>query len=171
MEAMVLGRLMQALANPDVRSLTLAPGREAAVVHIRPAGEQGWVFTLKCRPVLAGLLAAAVTRAGGATSTIAATGPLDGPPPDGPPTDGPPLDRPPQVQLELAVPEPRLAARVLGMLLRDHARTRPDERLSAFVLEEGEPTARLLELYRPAPHRSRSGSTLVVLPAAARASS
>ena len=29
--------------------------------------------------------------------------------------------------------------------------------------------ARLLELYRPAPHRSRSGSTLVVLPAAVRA--
>jgi hypothetical protein len=161
MEDMVLGRLMQALANPDVRSLTLAPGREAAVVHIRPTGEQGWVFTLRCRPVLAGLLAAAVTRGAGDASTIAAAGPLDGPPPDGPP----------QVQLELAVPDPRLAGRVLGMLLRDHARTRPDERLSAFVLEQGEPAARLLELYRPAPHRTRSGSTLVVLPAVARASS
>jgi hypothetical protein len=166
MEDMVLGRLMQALANPDVRSLTLAPGREAAVVHIRPTGEQGWVFTLRCRPVLAGLLAAAVTRGAGVASTIAAAGPLDGPPQDGPPPDGPP-----QVQLELAVPDPRLAGRVLGMLLRDHARTRPDERLSAFVLEQGEPAARLLELYRPAPHRSRSGSTLVVLPAVARASS
>ena len=161
MEDMVLGRLMQALANPDVQSLTLAPGQEAAVVHIRPAGEQGWVFTLKCRPVLAGLLAAAVARGGGDASTIAATGPLDGPPPDGPP----------QVQLELLVPAPRLAGRVLAVLLRDHARTRPDERLSAFALEQGEPAARLLELYRPAPHRSRSGSTLVVLPAVARASS
>jgi hypothetical protein len=60
---------------------------------------------------------------------------------------------------------------VLAVLLRDHARTRPDERLSAFALEQGEPAARLLELYRPAPHRSRSGSTLVVLPAVARASS
>ena len=161
MEDMVLGRLMQALANPDVRSLTLAAGREAALVHVRPAGEQGWVFTLKCRPVLAGLLAAAVARGGGDASTIPATASLD----------GPPLGGPPQVQLELMVPEPRLAGRVLGVLLRDHARTRPDERLSAFVLEEGEPAARLLELYRPAPHRSRSGSTLVVLPAAARASS
>ncbi len=161
MEDMVLGRLMQALANPDVRSLTLAPGREAAVVHIRPTGEQGWVFTLKCRPELSGLLAAAVARGGGDASTIATTGPLDGPPPDGPP----------QVQLELLVPAPRLACRVLSVLLRDHARTRPDERLSAFALERGEPAARLLELYRPAPHRSRSGSTLVVLPAVARASS
>ncbi len=75
------------------------------------------------------------------------------------------------MQLELAVPEPRLACRVLAVLLRDHARTRPDERLSAFVLEQGEPAARLLELYRPTPHRSRPGSTLVVLPAVARASS
>jgi hypothetical protein len=29
----------------------------------------------------------------------------------------------------------------------------------------------LLELYRPAPHPSRSGTTLVILPAVARASS
>jgi hypothetical protein len=186
MEDMVLGRLMQALANPDVRSLTLAPGRRAAVVHIRPAGEQGWVFTLKCRPVLAGLLTAAVTRGGGDASPVAATGPLDGtwpdgrgrdrsrpdrPRPDGTRPDGTPPEGPPQVQLELAVHEPRLAGRVLAVLLRDHARTRPDERLSAFVLEEGEPAARLLELYRPAPQRSRSGSTLVVLPAVARATS
>jgi hypothetical protein len=157
MEDMVLGRLMQALANPDVRSLTLAPGREAAVVHIRPAGEQGWVVTLKCRPVLAGLLGTAVARGGGDVSTVAVgTGSPDGPP---------------QVQLELVVPGPQLAGRVLGVLLRDHARTRPDDRLSAFVLEEGEPVARLLELYRPAPHPSRSGTTLVILPAVARASS
>jgi hypothetical protein len=171
MEDMVLGRLMQALANPDVRSLTLAPGRQAAVVHIRPAGEQGWVFTLKCRPVLAGLLTAAVTRGGGDASTVAAHGPLEGSRPAGTWPDGTGPAGPPQVQLELAVHEPRLAGRVLAVLLRDHARTRPDERLSAFVLEEGEPAARLLELYRPAPQRSRSGSTLVVLPAVGRASS
>src|SRR3954454_13190319 len=78
MEDMVLGRLMQALANPDVRALTLAPGRQAAVVHIRPAGEQGWGFTLKCRPVLAGVLTAAVTRGGGDASTVAAHGPPEG---------------------------------------------------------------------------------------------
>jgi hypothetical protein len=157
MEDMVLGRMMQALANPDVRSLTLAPGREAAVVHIRPAGEQGWVFTLRCRPVLAGLLSTAVARGGGDAST----GPVGSRSPDGPP----------QVPLELVVHEPQLAGRVLRVLLRDHARTRPDEQLSAFVLEEGEPAARLLELYRPAPHRSRSGTTLVVLPTVAGASS
>jgi len=157
MEDMVLGRLMQALVNPDVRSLTLAPGREAAIVHIRPAGERGWVFTLKCRPVLAGLLSAAVARGGGDASTVAAG--IEAP------------DGPPQVQLELLVPEPQLAGRVLDVLLRDHTRTRPDDRLSAFVLEEGEPVARLLELYRPAPHPSRSGTTLVILPAVARAGS
>jgi hypothetical protein len=157
MEDMVLGRLMQALATPDVRSLTLAPGREAAIVHIRPAGEQGWVLTLKCRPVLAGLLSTAVARGGGDAST----GTVGSPSPDGPL----------QVQLELVVHEPQLAGRVLRVLLRDHTRTRPDEELSAFVLEEGEPAARLLELYRPAPHRSRSGTTLVVLPTVAGASS
>jgi|tagenome__1003787_1003787.scaffolds.fasta_scaffold20861600_2 hypothetical protein len=171
MEDMVLGRLMQALANPDVRSLTLAPGREAALVHIRPDDDQGWVFTLRCRPVLAGLLRASVARGGGHASTVAATGPFDGRPMAGPSrdgsrTDGSPMHGPPQVQLELAVPQPQLAGRLLGVLLRDHTRTRPDERLSAFVLEEGEPVARLLELYRPAPHPSRSQSTLVVLPAA-----
>ena len=161
MEDMVLGRLMQALVNPDVRSLTLAPGREAAIVHIRPAGERGWVFTLKCRPVLAGLLSAAVARGGGDASTVASTvaAGIEA------------LDGPPQVQLELLVPAPQLAGRVLDVLLRDHTRTRPDDRLSAFVLEEGEPVARLLELYRPAPHPSRSGTTLVILPAVARAGS
>jgi hypothetical protein len=181
MEDMVLGRLMQALANPDVRSLTLAPGREAALVHIRPDDDQGWVFTLRCRPVLAGLLRTSVARGGGHASTVAATGPFDGRPTAGPPSGGSPLagpqpagspmDGPPQVQLELVVPQPQLAGRLLGVLLRDHTRTRPDERLSAFVLEEGEPVARLLELYRPAPHPSRSRSTLVVLPAAVVAGS
>ena len=165
MEDMVLGRLMQALVNPDVRSLTLAPGREAAIVHVRPAAEQGWVFTLKCRPVLAGLLSTAVARGGGDASTVAST--VASTPAIG--IEAP--DGPPQVQLELLVPGPQLAGRVLDVLLRDHTRTRPDDRLSAFVLEEGEPVARLLELYRPAPHPSRSGTTLVILPAVARAGS
>ncbi len=128
MENVVLGRLMQALVDPDVRSLTLAPGCEAAVVHIRPAGKQGWVFTLRCRPVLAALLDTAVARGGGETATV--EGVADS------------QDGAPQVQLELGVHEPQLAGRVLDVLLRDHARTRPDERLSAFVLEEGEPVAR-----------------------------
>ena len=70
MDDMALGRLMRALGNPSLRSLVLAPGREAAVLHVRPGPHRGWVFTLECRPVLAGLLGAAATRAGSALPTV-----------------------------------------------------------------------------------------------------
>jgi hypothetical protein len=157
MDDMVLGQLMRALGKPGVRSLTLAPGREAAVLHVRPGGEQGWVFTLECRPVMAGLLATAVAHGGGAPPTVLSR-------------SGPP-DGAVRVQLELEVGEARLASRVLRVFLRDHTRTRPDERLSAFVLEEGEPVATLLELYRPAATRSHTRTTLVVLPTVIHATS
>ena len=157
MEDMVLGQLMRALTDPDVRSLTLAAGSEAAAVHVRPGIDQGWVFTVMCRPVLAGLLTTAAARGGGVPPTVVACADL----PDG-------RER---VQLELEVREPRLAGRVLRAFLRDHARTRPDEQLSAFLLEDGEPVARVLELYRPAPARSRTRTMLVVLPTVVQATS
>jgi hypothetical protein len=157
MDDMALGRLMRALGNPLLRSLVLAPGREAAVLHVRPGAQRGWVFTLECRPVLAGLLGAAATRAGSALPTELSRRPRD--------------DGQERVQLELEVRELPLARRVLEVFLRDHTRTRPHQRLSAFVLDEGEPVARLLELYRPAPARSASHPTLVVLPAVVHATS
>ena len=107
--------------------------------------------------MLAGLLGAAAARAGRGLPAV--------------------LSRPPRgggqerVQLELEVHELPLARRVLEVFLRDHTRTRPQQRLSAFVLDEGEPVARLLELYRPAPARSASHPTLVVLPALVHATS
>jgi hypothetical protein len=157
MDDMALGRLMRALGNPLLQSLVLAPGREAAVLHVRPGAHRGWVFTLECRPVLAGLLGAAATRAGSALPTELSRRPRD--------------DGQERVQLELEVRELPLARRVLEVFLRDHTRTRPHQRLSAFVLDEGEPVARLLELYRPAPARSASHPTLVVLPALVHATS
>jgi hypothetical protein len=150
MDDMALGRLMRALGNPLLRSLVLAPGREAAVLHLRPGPHRGWVFTLECRPVLAGLLGAAATRAASALPTELSRQARD--------------DGQERVQLELEVHE-------LPLALRDHTRTRPHQRLSAFVLDEGEPVARLLELYRPAPARSASHPTLVVLPARVHATS
>ena len=157
MDDMALGRLMRALGNPSLRSLVLAPGREAAVLHVRPGPHRGWVFTLECRPVLAGLLGAATTRAGSALPTVLSHQPRG--------------DGQERVQLELEVHELPLARRLLEVFLRDHTRTRPHQRLSAFVLDEGEPVARLLELYRPAPAHSASQPTLVVLPAPAHATS
>ena len=157
MDDMALGRLMRALGNPSLRSLVLAPGREAAVLHVRPGPHRGWVFTLECRPVLAGLLGAAATRAGSALPTVLSHQPRG--------------DGQERVQLELEVHELPLARRLLEVFLRDHTRTRPHQRLSAFVLDEGEPVARLLELYRPAPAHSATLPTLVVLPARAHATS
>ena len=157
MDDMALGRLMRALGNPSLRSLVLAPGRDPAVLHVRPGPHRGWVFTLECRPVLAGLLGAAATRAGSALPTVLSHQPRG--------------DGQERVQLELEVHELPLARRLLEVFLRDHTRTRPHQRLSAFVLDEGEPVARLLELYRPAPTHSASHPTLVVLPARAHATS
>ena len=157
MDDMALGRLMRALGGPALRSLTLAPGREAAVLHVRPGPRRGWVFTLECRPVLAELLGASAARAGSTLPAVLSRLPQ--------------ADGPDRVQLELEVREPRLARRVLEVFLRDHARTRPHQRLSAFVLDEGEPVARLLELYRPAPSRSATHPTLVVLPTLVHATS
>ena len=154
---MALGRLMRALGNPSLRSLVLAPGRDAAVLHVRPGPHRGWVFTLECRPVLAGLLAAAATRAGSALPTV--------------------LSRLPRETGRSACSSSWSCTRspwpggCWRCSWRDHTRTRPTQRLSAFVLDEGEPVARLLELYRPAPARSASHPTLVVLPAPFHATS